>query len=206
MCKLFLLLLLPALVFGQTTPNSVTVTASRNGSLQPDQVVFSIDVESSLTSSLQDAVNALQGLGITAADFQSVQLNQVSDDSGQRSVLGWSFTLAAPVSNMKVTVALLGAVQESIAKSANGLSMSFRVQALQASPAVAKSQPCSMSGLLADARAQAAKIAGSAGMTVGSALAISGTTTASDSLANPFASASSTPLCSVTVKFALGGF
>jgi hypothetical protein len=198
-CALFLL---PALALAQTT-NSVTVTATRNSTLQPDQAVLGIVVETGLQSSLDDAVAALQSLGVTASSFQYVTLSQTVDYStgAGRALLDWSFVLTAPLANMKSTITALAALQQS---APNGVSISYNVQNLQVSPQLAQSQSCSLPGLLSDARAQAARIAASAGMSVSSILALSGNTSATDSLSNPFASAASTPICSLTVKFALG--
>lgn len=202
--------ILPACLLGQVSQNSVTVTASRNTNLQPDQVVFNVMVTSGLDATRDTVVAALQGAGITLANFSSVTtIQQYSPAKGAALVaLGWSFTLPVALSNMKSTVGLLSAVQASIAKANQGLSMSFTVQGTQVSPQLQQSQTCLASDLIADARAQATKIAAAAGMSVGSVLAASGVTATTDSgSTNPFSSAYTyNPGCSLTVKFALGGF
>ena len=65
-------LLFSPLAFGQLDSNSITVTASRNASLQPDQAVFAVSVQSGISASLDDVLAALQGSGITAANLSSV--------------------------------------------------------------------------------------------------------------------------------------
>src|SRR5437879_1708715 len=60
------------LAFAQLDSNSVTVTASRNVNLQPDQTVFSVRVDSGLNTSLDDILIALQGSGIGIGNFSGV--------------------------------------------------------------------------------------------------------------------------------------
>jgi hypothetical protein len=57
---------------GQILPNSITVTASNNVNLQPDQAVFSVTVGSGLDTGLDDVLAAVQSAGITAANLSSV--------------------------------------------------------------------------------------------------------------------------------------
>src|ERR1039457_2549508 len=68
----FALVMSASLAFGQIDSNAVTVTASRNANLQPDQVLFGVGVTSGLNVSLDDVVAALAGSGITVANFSSV--------------------------------------------------------------------------------------------------------------------------------------
>jgi hypothetical protein len=53
-----------SLAFGQIDSNSITVTASNNVSLQPDQAVFGTTVQSGINTGLDDVLMALQGSGI----------------------------------------------------------------------------------------------------------------------------------------------
>ena len=68
----FLLILSVPAAFGQLDSNSVTVSATRSMTQQPDQVLFGVTVQSGLNTSLDDVVAALQGSGITAANFSAV--------------------------------------------------------------------------------------------------------------------------------------
>ena len=64
---IFAYLLSGSLVFGQLDSNSITVTASRSVTFQPDQIVFSVDVSSPLDTSLDDVIAALASSGTIAA-------------------------------------------------------------------------------------------------------------------------------------------
>ncbi len=78
--------------------------------------------------------------------------------------LQWSFTLAVPLSKIKDTIATLTTVQQNVAKKNNGFSVSFSLQGAQVSPQAQQSQTCALPDLIADARAQAQKLADAAGM------------------------------------------
>ena len=208
MLKRLLFLLFPlTLAFAQLTPNSVTVTASRNNTAQPDQVVFYVRVDGPLTTTQSDALSALQGSGITQANFSSVTTIQQYGLPNQQPTtqLEWAFTLPVAFTDMKSTVGLLSGVQQSNAKKNNGLSISFGVQGTQTSPQAQQSQTCAMSDLISDARAQAQKMASAAGAGIGAVLAVSGSTSTTTSSALA-ASPVSVPGCTLTVKFQLTGF
>src|SRR5260370_6736842 len=77
MRKSFLILAFLAfasLISAQTDSNSVTVTASRTTTttVQIDQALFGITVASDLNTSLDDVLAALQGSGITIANFSGL--------------------------------------------------------------------------------------------------------------------------------------
>jgi len=204
---LSILLFTVAVACGQISPNSVTVIATRNTALQPDQVVFGIAVTSGVTSTRDEVIAALQGSGITAANFSNVNTIQVYDSQGQTTIvaLQWQFSQRVSLQAMKSTIGQMSAVQKSIAQADKGFSMSFSVQGLQVSSQAQQSQTCSLQDLIADARAQASKLASAAGKGVGAILAMSGATFAADP--SPFlGSPGYFPQCSVTVKFGLEGF
>ncbi len=203
----YALLLLPALALAQTPPNSVTVTASRNTNIPPDQALISVAVNTNLNGSMDDAIAALQGSGITAANFSGVSTVQVQ--SGQQFVtqLQWSFTLVADLASLKTAFATLTGVQQAAAAKNNGVSVAFGVYGTQVSQKAAQSQTCAMADLMSDARAQASKLASAANMTVGAVLAVSGATSTSAAGVggSAYTSVVSQPVCSLTVKFALAG-
>ena len=90
--RFFLLLLTPAsLAWAQG--NSLTVTASRNATLQPDQVIFSVFVESGLDATREDALAVVNAAGITLANFNGVSTVQESNGQQARLSLVWSFSL-----------------------------------------------------------------------------------------------------------------
>jgi hypothetical protein len=188
------ILLYPILSCVALAQNSITVTATRTITVQPDQAVFGVSVTSGTATGRDDVIAALQGSGIGLANFSSVYSTQqyVNDQNQYVTVLQWNFSLTVPLSSMKPTIDTFTGLQMSLAKGTTGLSLSFSVQGLQASAQAQQAQPCSLPGLISDARAQATSIASAAGSTVGAILGV--TNSVSD--AGVF--------CSATVKFALG--
>jgi hypothetical protein len=188
--------------FAQLDSNSVTVTASRNTALQADQAIFGVIVTSDVNTSLNDVVAAVQGAGITLANFSSVS-GGPEVYSGwlapvppvPNPVLQWTFRLPVPLADTKDTVASLTSLQQSLQKN-TALRLSFSVQGTQVSQQLVQSQTCSIPDLIADARAQAQKLAAAAGRGVGNILAMAGATSSSAGTAPA--------VCSVTVRFALG--
>jgi len=168
------------------------VNASRNVSLQPDQAVFSVTVQSGITASLDDVVAALQGSGITAANLLGVSSLQSYLNIAAVSALSWVFSLPVPLANTKATVASLTTLAQNIGKLNNGLTLSFNIVGTQVSQQLAQSQTCSLAGLVADATTQAQSLASAGGLTLGAILALSGATSNI---------ASTPPPCSITVKF-----
>lgn len=184
-----LCLLSAALGFAQS---SITVTATRTNTVPPDQAVFQVSVTSNLATGQSDVIAALQGSGINAANFTSVYTQQGYNGGQLVTTLQWNFTLMVPLANLKATVDTFTGLEMSLAKGSTGMSLNFSVQGLQPSPQAQQAQPCSLSGLISDARAQATSIANAAGSTVGAVLAV--TNSVSDAAV----------VCSATVKFALG--
>src|ERR1700733_9332450 len=108
----FVLLSFCPLAFGQLDSNSITVSVSQNASLQPDQAIFAVSVQSSITTGFDDVLAALQGSGITTANFSgwSTQQGTVGATTlpgGQLPpvMLVWTFSLPVPLANTKATVA-----------------------------------------------------------------------------------------------------
>src|SRR5260221_10619830 len=111
-----ILLASASLVSAQTDANSITVVTSRSASLQADQAVFGVSVTSGLNASFEDVLGALQGSGITLANFTGVStpLSPVISNpfigTAQSPNLQWSFTLALPLSKIRDTIATLTTV------------------------------------------------------------------------------------------------
>jgi|SRR5579862_7816753 len=211
----FLPLLICPLAFGQLDSNSITVSASRSATLQPDQVIFAVTVQSGVSASLDDVIAALQGSGITAANLSGVSTqpficNNVCNPP-PAPVLAWTFELPVPLTKTKDTVASLTTLQQAIAKLNNGMTLSYYVAGTQVSQQLAQSQTCSIPALVADATAQAQTLASAGGMTLGAIIAMSSNTSnfvssppaiivngAFSSIAGVGAVA---PPCLITVKF-----
>lgn len=147
--------------FGQLDDNTITVRATRQITLQPDQIVFYVRVATSATSGIEGAIAKVSGIGITPA-----QLTGVFSDT--TDTIDWNFTLTAPLSQANATIAQLIQLQQS-----SGGAVSFGVQDMQVSQAAQQSQPCSQSALVADAQKQAQALASAAGLTVGPVIAVS---------------------------------
>jgi hypothetical protein len=214
MRKSFLILALlvcASVISAQTDSNSVTVTASRSTTFQADQALFGINVTSSLNTSLDDVLAALQGSGITIANFSGLYNSQFyypvspPDPTLPPPMLQWSFGLVAPLSKIKDTIGSLTSLQQNVAKKNSGLSLTFQIQGSQASAAAQQSQTCSLSDLIADARAKAQKMVDAAGLGVGVVLAMSSTTNVASSAIQFYPGPFAAP-CSLTVKFALQRF
>lgn len=186
------ILFLPLLAAAQLTPNSVTVTSSRTFDQQLDHTRFSISISSDLEVTLDEVVAAAGGAGLTTADFVGISYY---------GTLQWRFTLTVPFSKMRSTVAALAALQQDLAKNSK-FTISFQVDGMGVSPQ-AQAQTCPLPDLIADARAQAVKLAGAAGLTVGAIQAMSSPTI--NVPATSYYGGVGWTACSLTVRFGVGG-
>ena len=171
LCFTTCLLSAESLAFCQLESDTITIQATRPMSfqtLQPDQVVFNVTVNSPLNAGLDDVLAAVQSSGITSANFSNL-----SNSGDNRAPLQWWFSLTVPIAKWKATVTLLTALQQSINKNNSGMQLSFGVQILRSSTASSQAQSCSPADLVADAQAQAQKVAAAAGLFVGQIVAIS---------------------------------
>lgn len=196
-------------VFGQAPQPSVTVTVSRPSSVPPDQMSVYIYVTSPATATLSDVLSAVQGSGLTAANLIGVSSVPASSDASPSTTtsttstsytigsLSWNFYLTVPMVNFKSAIGTLSAVQASLAKLNNGLSIDVEVAGASASTQALQAQSCPLSDLVSDARAQAQKIASASNMSAGAIIGMQ------SSLTNGLPSNGA---CSLTVKFALGAF
>jgi hypothetical protein len=164
-----------AVLFAQL-PNSVTVNASQSEG-QPDSAVFSVAVTSGYNQTLENIVDAISSLGITAANLTGIALpNTVLNPFGTLPRSGppqeqWTFQLVVPFTQMKATSAALGALQQSFAQSTSGLTLSWSVSSIQTSAAT-----CNFGSLAVQASAQAQQIATAASVKLGAigSLSVSG--------------------------------
>jgi hypothetical protein len=183
--KLLTVWLFGAAAFAQLAPNSVTVTASRNAVIPSDQIVFNVSIGASPQASFDDVLAAAAGAGLTTADL--VGLNY-STQQPAPALAQWTFRLAAPLRDMNATVGLLTGLQQNFAKD-KSFTLSFAVGGTQLSPSgLQQSQACPLSDLLADARTQAANLAGGGLASVGPIQSLT----------------AMTGNCSLTARFALG--
>jgi uncharacterized protein YggE len=211
------------LLFGQLDSNSVTVTANRNVNLQPDQVLFAVYVTTPFTASLDDVLAAVKGVGITSANFSGVSSNATGTfivgltgtTLPATPTVQWAFGLPVPFAQMKATVTTLTGLQQSITQNNSGFSLLFSVQGTQVSATLQQAQTCSLAGLIADATAQAQKLAAAAGLNLGGILAMSSIAspaannfvTVAAELGSLVSSQLTQPQnCTLTVKFGLTRF
>jgi uncharacterized protein YggE len=186
--------LAPTLLFGQLSNNTVSATASASPTQQPDQAVFSITVGSGIDKNLSDIVGALSGSGITAANLQSLSSSLAlttiaSPGNGiPAPTVQWYLQLTVPSAKAKDTTSSLAGLQKTIGQGNSGLTLSFQETQFSGQP-----QTCDLGALVNDARTQAQKIAGAAGLSAGAIVGISTSTSNGASV------------CSLSVRFALGG-
>ena len=190
-----LLLVLPALAVAQITANTVTVTASQTSAAQPDTAFFSITVTSGIDKNFSDIIGALQGSGMTAANFvdlSSTTITVINPGSGPapgpQPQLGWGFQLTVPLSKVKDTTAALTALAQTLPQNNSGLSLTF---ALSSTRVLGQTANCSPADLIANARTQAQQLTSAAGLVAGMIQSIS-------TSVGPAAS------CFLTVRFLLG--
>lgn len=200
-----------SLACAQLDSNSITVSASNNATLQPDQAVFSVSVTSPLTVGLDDILTALAGSGITSANFSGVSTQSLYLVVNQppTPTLVWLFSVTSPLTSTKATVASLTTLEQNIAKANNGLTLSFSIVGTQVSQQLAQSQTCSLASLIASATTQAQALAAAAGLQLGAILALSSSTSNVVSSSQLISSGafvstvlnSTPPPCAVTLKF-----
>ncbi len=179
-----------SIVLAQADSNSLTVTASRTLTAQPDQAVFTVFVFSGQTTSLDEVLAAVQPGGITLANFTSV----LTGGSTPGNQLEWAFTVVGPLTNTAAIVATLTNLKNTMANSNPNLTLSFAPQSVKLSAQASLSLTCPLPDLLNEAKAKAQTLATAAGRFVSGLTALS-TTSSPGSL-----------LCSVTAKYSLVGF
>lgn len=158
---LLILLIASSPVWAQLETDTITIAASRQVNLQPDQIVFNVQVLAPNTAGLDAALAKVAGTGITAADLTGVY-NSSNDN------FSWVFSLPVPVSQAGATATLLAQLQQQSKQT-----VQFYAQETRISPALQQSQGCSQANLVSDARTQAQNLAAATGFSVGPVLAVS---------------------------------
>ncbi|HLK51449.1 MAG TPA: hypothetical protein VKT49_25085 [Bryobacteraceae bacterium] len=156
-------------------PNSITITASRTLTLQPDQISVGLNVTSGVNTSVDDITAALQQAGISGVVLNSLYTTQPLLVNGQapQNQLQWSFTFTAPVSKWKDTISALLAAQQALPKASPPLSLTATQLVTQVSTGLVNSTSCPDQDLVKDARAQAQSLATAAGVSAGAILSLS---------------------------------
>jgi hypothetical protein len=160
-------------MFGQTGPNSITITATRTNNIQLDQVLIGLSVQSPTTAGLDDITGALTGAGISGTSLTGVYTTNLAFfTKNPQTALVWSFTLTAPLVKLSSTLSQILSAQQSISGNNSGLTLTFYVEGMQVSQQLQRSQPCSQAALLSDAQSRAKQVAAAAGVSVGSILSV----------------------------------
>lgn len=158
---LLILVIAGSPVWAQLETDTITIEASRQVNLQPDQIVFSVQVLAPKTAGLDEVLAKVAGTGIAAADLTSVY-NSSNDN------FSWVFSLPVPVSQAGATATVLTRLQQQSQRT-----VQFYAQETRVSPALQQSQGCSQANLVSDARTQAQNLAAATGFSVGPVLAVS---------------------------------
>lgn len=166
----FIFLLVAPAAFAQIDPFTITVTASRSIPIAPDQAVVRVTVATSQNTSLSDVLGFVNQFGLNSTTFVATT-SFFSGPGVTEPSLSWLFSAAVPISQLPNMLAKLEAQQGSGANP--GFSLLFYIINTQASPELLASQPCPLPALVADARAQAARLAKAAGFGVGDISTIS---------------------------------
>jgi len=156
---------------GNSGPHIVSIAASRSTASTPDQIVMFIYLTTDPSSGLDDVTAELAAAGVSGAIFSNVYTTQLPNSNGQSTYLQWLFTVTTPLATFKDTVSQLIAAEKSFAKQNPAQTLSFSLGNAQTS---AQSQPpCSEPALIADANAQAQKLAAAAAVSSGAIVAMS---------------------------------
>lgn len=165
MRRQFMLLLAAAgTAIAQTDTNTITITASRNVSVAPDQAVYQVSVTTDSSAGLSDAVALVADVGIKAADL--------SYTSSYGTTVIWEFERVVPFSSMKDTNLTLAKLAKQVGSQPGVPSISYSVASVRTSQA-AQSQACQLSALVSDARREAERLATAAGVHVGTIVGLS---------------------------------
>ncbi|HXA49931.1 MAG TPA: SIMPL domain-containing protein, partial [Candidatus Acidoferrum sp.] len=147
-----------ATALAQTDTNTITITASRNVSVAPDQAVYQVSVTTDSSAGLSDAAALVADAGIKAADL--------SYTSSYGTTVIWEFERVVPFSSMKDTNLTLAKLAKQVGSQPGVPSISYSVASVRTSQA-AQSQACQFSALVSDARREAERVAAAAGVHVG---------------------------------------
>ena len=159
-------------LFAQMDTNGLTVTATRQRLVQPDQQILEVLVDSTLNASLDDVVAAIASAGIKATDLSGVS-GPSTQGSTNTPVLEWAFRFTVPLATLRNTLAALDSLVQTIGGKNTGWSLRYFGSGVQVSQQALAAQQCSIPALIADARAQAQKTASATGVSLGPIIAVS---------------------------------
>ena len=197
-CPLF-----ASLAIAQLDPYTLTVTATRSISIQPDQARLVIYVDADPSVGLNDILNLVQSVGLTQTSLLNVYTASLGPPQSQ--ALEWAFSLTVPYTSLKNTLSQLGTLQA--AQQTSGFMVTFQVTGVVVSPQLQASQTCQTAALVSDATAQAQALSQAAGLGLGpiSSITDGSTGAAPASVAGVYLFTPSAPslACTAVVKFKL---
>ncbi len=167
MRALWILLAAATAAFGQLDSNTITITASSTPAAQTSNATIQVDVLLSQASTLQDAVNVVQGAGFTADNFTYVSsssyayLLQVS--AAPAPTVDWSLSRTVSATEVPSVLAAL----EAASKNQPSGTLSYTV-----SNAPVSQPDCVYTALIGAAQSQARKVADAAGVKLGGIVSI----------------------------------
>jgi len=166
MRTLWILLAAATAAFGQLDTKTITITASSTPSAQTSNANVQVDVSLPEASTLQDAVNVVQGAGFTADNFTNVSSSYylyLLPTATTAPTVDW--TLSRTVSATEVP-SVVAALEAATKKQPSG-TLSYSV-----SNAAAPPPDCPYTGLVGAAQSQARKVADAAGVKLGGIVSI----------------------------------
>jgi Protein of unknown function (DUF541) len=178
MRRLLLFLACCPAALSQLGSNVLTVTATRSLNLQPDQAALMVNVTTSVTTSLDDVLSALQPTKIAVASFSGVGTTfsglSVSSPAtgGPSETWTWTFTPTVPLAGLPAFLASLATVQQALSQAVNPMDLEFYVQGASLSSQLLASNPCPYAAVFSDAQTQAQKVAAAAGIALGPVVAM----------------------------------
>ena len=157
--------LLSSIAFAQINPRTISVTASKNVDLAPEEISFDVDVSTDQDTTLEEVIQAIQNTGITTRDFQSVRSGY-----GYRSEqpeLRYSFGFSAPFTRLQEIIAKLEAARGT-PRGKKRMDLDFSLEG--AGPrdnTVEQAKQSIMPDLISEARRKGQLLAAAAGVTLG---------------------------------------
>ncbi|MBV9744390.1 MAG: SIMPL domain-containing protein [Acidobacteriia bacterium] len=153
----------------QSGTNSISIVATRPNPATPDQTTVNISVTSGVSATLDTITGALSTAGITGFTFDGVNTYSVTQPSGtQQATLRWTFAETIAFTNLKTTLSQLSAAAKNFGGQNSGLGLAFQAGGVS----ISQTPACPEAGLIADAKAQAQKVAAAAGVTAGPVISL----------------------------------
>jgi hypothetical protein len=173
MRTLLWLLAAAPLAFAQLDNDTITVTATRQANVAPDQAVVAVTVNAPATVALDDILALLGSAGITVSDLSGIgSTTGILVPAGNPVSTQWFFTKAIGLTRLNAVLAALGSAAQAGTAKMPPIAISYYVQSSATSDAQRAAYPCVLPSLLSDAQRQAQNIASAAGVRVGSIVAM----------------------------------